>query len=246
MYGTKVDGEPLVNEESKVLDGTEHSFNLGRYQPAFTVSWRPVIFSFALPSRDKKEKKITAHRQSKVEKYDMKTLESLIPFTTHVIAAKRNTSIGLQALINGRYIVTEDYLNAVAKACEPTDEGKSPLEEDFEKYWPHELEYLPPTSSEPNPRGKEWFAPKPERLTVFDGWTMIFCEKVQYENFIGPITDGGGKLERFDLIPGQTTARELVDFVEKRDKGSTAVVRFRGKGDTEQWCAELSTQVSEM
>ena len=185
-------------------------------------------------------------RQSKVEQYDMKTLETFVPSTTHVVASKRNTAIGLQALVNGRYIVTEDYLDAVARACQSVNGGKSALEADFVKNWPDPMDYLPASSNEPIRREKEYFTPNSERQGIFEGWTFVFCEKVQYENFLGLITDGGGKLEKYNLIPGETTARRLVDFIEKRDKGNTAVIRFRGKGDTEEWCARLSTEVSQM
>lgn len=176
----------------------------------------------------------------------MKTLETFVPSTTHVVASKRNTAIGLQALVNGRYIVTEDYLDAVARACQSVNGGKSALEADFVKNWPDPMDYLPASSNEPIRREKEYFAPNSERQGIFEGWTFVFCEKVQYENFLGLITDGGGKLEKYNLIPGETTARRLVDFIEKRDKGNTAVIRFRGKGDTEEWCARLSTEVSQM
>lgn len=246
MYGTKVDGEPLGNEEIKILNGTEHILQLAKYEPNFTIRWQPIIFSFSLSTREKKDKKIMAQRQFKVEKFDMKTLEAFVPTTTHVVASKRNTAIGLQALVNGRYIVTEEYLNAVDKMCQPSDSGRSLLEEDFEKNWPDPMDYVPAPGNEPNPREKEYFTPKKERQNTFEGWTILFCENVQYENFLGPITDGGGKLERYDLIPGETTARKLVDFIEKRDTGNLAVVRFRGKGDTEDFCARLSTEVSEM
>lgn len=185
--------------------------------------------------------------QTKVEKYDIKTLEAFLPSTTHVVASKRNTAIGLQALVNGRYIVSEDYIDTILEVVEPSeDEDLSPLEQDFEKYWPDPMDYVPASTNEPNPRDKSLFAPKLERQHIFEGWKIIFCDKAQYENFLGLIADGGGKSERYDLVPKKTTARQLVDFVEKGNMGHTAIVRFRGKGPTEDWCAELATAVSEM
>ncbi|RPB21643.1 hypothetical protein L211DRAFT_827928 [Terfezia boudieri ATCC MYA-4762] len=246
MYGTQIDGEALGVGETKVLDGTEHTLKLANYDKLFRIKWQPIIFSFSLSTKEKKDKKVMAQRQSKVEKYDMKTLEAFVPTTTHVVASKRNTAIGLQALINGRYLVTEDYLNAVARACQPPEDEKSLLEDDFEKNWPDPMDFVPPPGNEPIPREKEYFEPKPERQTIFEGWTFVFCEKLQYETFLGPITDGGGKLERFEIIPGETTARKLVDFVEKRDHGNSAIVRFRGKGDTEDLYSQLSIEVSEI
>ncbi|KAI5808580.1 hypothetical protein DFH27DRAFT_539675 [Peziza echinospora] len=248
VCGTKLDGEPVGDGEQRELESTEHVLHLAKYEPAFRIKWQPAIFSFSLSTKEKKEKKIMGQRQSKVEKYDIKTLEVFTPSTTHVVASKRNTAIGLQALVNARYLVTEDYLDAIVKVAAPNSgsNNKSLLEDDFDLHWPNPMDYVPASSNEPNPREKEVFAPNPERQNIFEGWTVIFCEQVQYENFLGPITDGGGKLERYDLVVGQTTARNLVDFVEKRSNGNTAIVRFRGKGPTEEWCNQLSAQVSEI
>src|SRR5256714_1092986 len=47
-------------------------------------------------------------KRDRLEQLDIKTiLEYVTEWTTHVVAAKRNTGKGLQALINGRYIVDE-------------------------------------------------------------------------------------------------------------------------------------------
>lgn len=215
----------------------------------FRIYWKPFILSFSLTSKEKKDK-VMLGRQAKAEKHDIKTVETYVYTTTHVVASKRNTALGLQGLVNGKYIVTEDFLDAVVKVAEAGDgEARCPLEEDFDAHWPKPLDYIPPAGNEPNPREPELFLPDERRQNLFEGCTIIFCEKLQYETFLGPITDGHGKLERFDLDPGKTTARELVNFVEKRSSGSgiTTLVKLRpGKGNDPEWCAQLNSTVQEM
>ncbi|KAF8453740.1 hypothetical protein BDZ91DRAFT_786674 [Kalaharituber pfeilii] len=68
---------------------------------------------------EKKHKNVMTQWQPKVEKYDMKALEIY------------NIAIGLQVLVNGCYIIAVEYIDAVVKACQPAENTKSPLEEDF-------------------------------------------------------------------------------------------------------------------
>lgn len=197
--------------------------------------------------------------QKKVEALDIKTIATFVPETTHVVATKRNTALGLQALVNGRYIVANSYLDAIVEAAsvfgeEPGagkmektgEEVRSPLETDFDTNWPNPENYLPSYSNEPKDRESWRYKPNEKRKSLFEGYTFIFCEKAQYDNFLGPITNAHGKLEKFDLEPGQTTAEDLVKFVKKVGRGSRAVmVRFRGKKDLE-WENQLSTEVQEL
>lgn len=197
--------------------------------------------------------------QKKVEALDIKTIATFVPETTHVVATKRNTALGLQALINGRYIVTNSYLDAIVEAASVSgeesrtrkrektgEEARSLLESDFEANWPNPEDYLPAYSNEPKDREVWRYRPDERRESLFEGYTFIFCERAQYDSFLGPITNAHGKLEKFELVPGQTTAEDLVKFVEKVGQGSRAVmVRFRGKKDPE-WENQLSTEVQKM
>lgn len=222
------------------------------------------MISVSLSSRERKDKQVMGPYQKKVEALDIKTIATYVPETTHVVATKRNTAVGLQALINGRYIVTNSYLDAILEAASvpkrTIGEGsggngfgegggevlRSRLETDFDANWPNTEDYLPVYSGEPKDREPWRFRPNEKRKSLFGGYTFIFCEKAQYDNFLGPVTNAHGKLERFDLEPKRTTAEDLVKFVKKVGQGSQAVmVRFRGKKDPE-WENQLSTEVQEM
>ncbi|KAI4238480.1 MAG: hypothetical protein LQ352_007865 [Teloschistes flavicans] len=185
----------------------------------------------------------------------------IIDKTTHVVQSKRNTAKGLHALINGRYIVTESFIDALIYATVPTDldhdESLSPLEEDFDKNWPDAMQHVPPRGREPNERPVEIFAPNPERANVFDGYSFVFCEKSQFESLQPPITNGGGKAFLFKLQPRQTTTEELVGYVKnvageqglgELEDGSegkgVVVVKFRGGKDDFDWAAELGKEAS--
>lgn len=219
------------------------------------------MISVSLSSKERKDKQVMGPYQKKVEALDIKTVATYVPETTHVVATKRNTAVGLQALINGRYIVTNSYLDAILEAASVpkriiggesgSGEGggevlRSRLETDFDANWPNPEDYLPVYSGEPKDREPWRFRPNEMRKSLFEGYTFIFCERTQYDNFLGPVTNAHGKLERFDLEPKQTTAEDLVKFVKKVGQGSRAVmVRFRGKKDPE-WENQLSTEVQEM
>lgn len=224
--------------------------------------WNPVVISVSLSSKERKDKQVMGPYQRKVEALDIKTVATYVPETTHVVATKRNTAAGLQALINERYIVTNSYLDAILEAAstlKATEEGsagdgsreggevlRSRLETDFDANWPNPEDYLPVYSGEPKDREPWRFRPNEKRNSLFEGYTFIFCEKTQYDNFLGPITNAHGKLERCELKPHQTTAEDLVNFVKKVGQGSRPVmVRFRGKKDAE-WENQLSTDVQEM
>ncbi|KAL8909651.1 MAG: hypothetical protein Q9171_004956 [Xanthocarpia ochracea] len=198
-----------------------------------------------------------AHLQSRLEHTDIKAVGPyIIGQTTHVVQAKRNTAKGLQALINGKYIVYETFIDALVYATAPTDfdhdESLTPLEEDYRKYWPDPMQHVPPKGKEPNERPFEAFAPNPERANVFEGYSFVLCEKTQFETLQGPITNGGGKAMYFELKPGQTTTDELVGYVKSvaGEKGlgeledgsegkGVVVVKFRGDKGEFEWAAEL-------
>jgi hypothetical protein len=198
--------------------------------------------------------------RARLEDLDIKTV---IPYvsekTTHVVQNKRNTAKGLQALINGKYIVRESYIDALVYATTPQDleviESLSPLEEDFDAGWPDPADHLPPPGKEPVQRPAAAFAPNPNRLHIFEDYTFVFCDASQFENLSAPINSGHGKALLYQIENGKTTAQEIVQFMGNcignrgfhtgHDDGPKVVlVRFRAKGDYEAWSIELGNQVA--
>lgn len=168
----------------------------------------------------------------------------------------------MQALINGKYIVTESFVDALIYATTSgdldADESLSPLEEDYDKHWPDEMQHLPSKGNEPKERPAEKFAPDPGRINVFEGYTVVFCDKGQFDTLQPPITNGGGKALYFQLRSGQTTTDELVGFIKNvaGEKGlgeledgsegkGVVVVKFRGNSkDDYDWAVELGREAS--
>lgn len=201
--------------------------------------------------------------RSRLEDTDIKVINTyVIGSTTHVVQPKRNTAKGLQALINGKYIVTDSFVDALIYATTPgdldADESLSPLEEDFVHNWPDAMQHLPPKGNEPKERPAEKFAPDPERISVFEGYTVVFCDKVQFDTLQPPIVNGGGKALYFQLRSRQTTTDELVGFVKNvaGEKGlgeledgsegkGVVVVKFRGNTKEDlDWAARLGSEAS--
>ena len=200
--------------------------------------------------------------RTRLEDLDIKVLiPYIIGATTHVVSSKRNTAKGLQALINAKHIVAETYIDALIYATTPDNldelESLSPLEEDFDAGWPIPLSHLPAKSKEPSERPSEDFIPNPQRNSVFEGYTFVFCDLIQFETLQGPITNGGGKAFEFALVAGKTTTEEIVRYVKgiAGEKGlgefedgsegrGVVVVAFRGKKGFEDWVANLATQIA--
>ena len=200
--------------------------------------------------------------RSRLEDLDIKAITHyIIDKTTHVVASKRNTAQGLQALINGKYIVTDSFVDAVVYTATPGDldepESLSPLEEDFDANWPGALQHLPPRSKEPSQRPSEFFAPNPQRANVFEGYTFIFGDKTQFDTLQAPIANGSGKALLFTLNIRKTTAEDMVRYVKNvaGEKGlgefedgsegkGVVIVRFRGSKDAQDWAIDLGNQVA--
>lgn len=200
--------------------------------------------------------------RNRLEDLDIKAvIPYVIGVTTHVVSTKRNTAKGLQALVNGKYIVTETYIDALVYATTPENldelESLSPLEEDFDANWPNALEHLPAKSKEPSERPSEDFLPNTQRGNVFEGYTFVFLDTTQFETLQAPITNGGGKAVSFIPDPGKTTAEEIVRYVKSvaGEKGlgefedgsegkGVVVVRFRLKEKFADWAAEMDTTIS--
>ena len=200
--------------------------------------------------------------RNRLEDLDIKVVVPyVVGVTTHVVSTKRNTAKGLQALINGQYIVTETYIDALVYATTPENldelESLSPLEEDFDANWPNALEHLPAKSKEPSERPSEDFRPNAQRGNVFEGYTFVFLDATQFETLQAPITNGGGKALSFIPDPGKTTTLEIVRYVKSvaGEKGlgefedgsegkGVVVVRFRLKEKFADWAAQMDTSVS--
>ncbi|MCJ1224775.1 hypothetical protein MMC12_001420 [Toensbergia leucococca] len=263
-HGTDVDGEKVAKGGKKVLKGDEHTFQLGTSKEVFRIKWQPVVLSFSFSSKETKGgKDPLIPVRGRLEDLDIK---AIIPYiigkTTHVVAGKRNTAKGLQALINAKYIVTEAFVDALVYVTTPGNldelESLSPLEEDFDANWPDPLQYLPGQSKEPSLRPTEFFEPKPQRNNVFDGYTFVFCDQTQFEALHLPIANGGGKALQFNLEDGKTSADEVVRFVKNAagEKGlgefedgsegkGVVVVRFRGGKGFIDWATRVAEEVAQ-
>ncbi|KAL2823465.1 hypothetical protein BDW59DRAFT_148647 [Aspergillus cavernicola] len=256
-FGTTVNGEHIKGE-SKQLIGEEHTIKLGNYSHLVRIKWQPTVLTFSFSAKEDNAETL-AHYRSKVEDLGIKAIkEYLIDATTHVVQTKRNTAKGLQALVNGSYIVDYSFIDALVYAATPNDiddESLSPLEIDFDAAWPDEGEHLPPPGKEvgTNPVGS--FAPNPERSNVFEGYTFVFGTTSQYKNLRYMIAEGHGKALECKVQDGVTTAEEIVQFMknaagqkglgsERDGHGGVVLVRFRLQGEYEDWSIQLGNQVA--
>lgn len=256
--GTYLDGTKFTGT-SKILYNAEHSIQLGSYQQRFKITWRPTVLTFTHTDKQMRTNALEPYRE-KLEAFDIKVINDyLVDRTTHVVASKRNLPKVLQALVNARHVVTEDFINAlVGGATSPGLTGDdmlplaSPFEMDFEDAWPDAMKYVPPSAKEPNPRPPEFFAPDAARNNIFDGFTFVFSDTNQYANLEPPVALAGAKCLQYDIELGKTSIQEFTAYV--RDlagkKGSrlhsdaelkgVVVVRFRSKfPDTEQWAIDF-------
>ncbi|KAF3342414.1 hypothetical protein VD0002_g7543 [Verticillium dahliae] len=259
--GTTIDGEKYKGEKH-VVSNDAAEIKLGGCPDIFRLSWHPVVLSFGFTSREMREDPARRLRDM-LEQLDIKfTFDYNIQHTTHVVAKKRNTSKGLQALINGRYIVTDSFVDAIVAAALPPDGTEatdaSALEQDFQAYWPNPLEHLPPRGGEPVERPPDAYAPDEARKEIFEGYTFIFYDRNQYDNLLAPITNGGGKALHTEVTPEKTTVDDFVLFVktEAGEKGlgsfedgsegrGVVVVRFTpDKGDHTEWYASFFYETS--
>ena len=218
------------------------------------------MLSFSFSSKELKAKDPLVHVRSRLEDLDIKTIiPFVVGYTTHVVQNKRNTAKGLQALVNGKYIVRETFIDALVYAATPSDldnlESLSPLEADFDSAWPDAMEHLPAPGREAVVRPTEAFVPNPDRLNVFEGYTFVFGDPGQFENLQAFITDGHGRPLLYPIENNVTTAEEIVHFMEEtagpnglgsqRDgPGGVVHVRYHAKGRYEDWSVELSNQVA--
>jgi nibrin len=223
-----------------------------------SITWRPVVLSFSFTAKELKANPIPPLRNT-LEPLDIKLLVDYIrESTTHVVARKRNISKCLQALVNGRYIVDHTFIDAIISVTKSENDEISPLESDFESNWPNELDHLPPCGSESTQRTSNAYAPDPARQEIFDGYTFIFCNQSQFENLLGPITNGRGKALLRQVDPSTTKLEDFIRYVKDvaGEKGlgefedgsegkGVVVVRYQPvQGPASDWYANFARRVA--
>lgn len=231
--GTWVHGEKLKKGESQPLDRNDNKIRLGNYEQMFHIKWQPIVFSFpSLPRASRQlEDPLTEQRQF-LEPLGIKcVVDYIAQFTSHLVAKKRNTPTTLQALVNARYIVTDEYLKEVQSM------SLEALEQDFAANWPSEKPYSPPPANEPNPRPNKSpdFLPNSKRSEMFSQYTFIFSDPGQHANLMPTITGGGGKALCHEVDSQNPDAEDLMSYVrevagKKSDRGFKLSQQPKSKG----------------
>ncbi|TPX15244.1 uncharacterized protein E0L32_004521 [Thyridium curvatum] len=260
--GTLVNGVQIRGQAHVLTDEATNEIKMGHCSKLFRLTWNPVVLSFSFTAKELRADPWKDYRDD-LEQLDIKYIaEYDLSLTTHVVAKKRNTSKGLQALVNGKYIVTDSFIKAVLDAATPPADadgaGQSPLENDYEGNWPNELEHLPPRGEEPSNRPVDAYAPNKERKEIFDGYTFIFYDKKQHENLFAPITNGKGKALLREVVPHETQIDDFIRYVKEvagekglgefedgsEGKGVVVVKYAPAKGDTMDWYVNFVTSIS--
>ncbi|KAI2638622.1 hypothetical protein GGS21DRAFT_449239 [Xylaria nigripes] len=259
--GTKVNGQKYRNETC-TLSQDSNTLQMGSFEPIFRITWFPVVLSFSFTSNQLRTNPLARLRPS-LEQLDIKLLSEYdIQLTTHVVSKKRNTPKGLQALINGKYIVNDGFIDAIVNAASPEpvemESANSTLERDFDASWPEPMQFLPPPGEEPVPRQVEAFAPNPVRAQLFDGYTFIFYEQKQFDNLLAPITNGKGKALLNVVVAGKTQIDDFVRYVKgvagekglgefedgSEGKGVVVVKWMPSSEENVQWYADFFRSIS--
>ncbi|RDW73367.1 hypothetical protein BP6252_07274 [Coleophoma cylindrospora] len=261
--GTIVNDEQ-IKDRSYELSQEINVFQLGRYKHLFRITWVSVAFSFSFTSKEIKADPYTKLVES-LGPLDIKVLTDFERGkTSHVVANKRNTSKGLQALIDGKFIVNHGFVDTIIATATPQVpvtpevEELAPLEEDFDAAFPNALDFLPARGQEPTQRPSEAYAPNASRQDMFDGYTYIFYDGQQFNNLLAPITEGRGKALLREVIPNETTVDEFVRYVKEAagEKGlgefedgsegkGVVVVRFSpAKGPLQPWYEAFCKEVA--
>jgi DNA repair protein XRS2 len=227
-----------------------------------SIRWHPVVLSFSFTAKELRADPWERLRDS-LEQLDIKYSAEYEPDTTHVVSKKRNTSKGLQALINGKYIVTDSFITAIVDAAEipgDAEEGApSALEQDFEASWPNAIDHLPPRGEEPVDRPPEAYAPDDRRAEVFEGYTFVFYDSKQYDTLFPAISAGKGKALLREVIAGKTDIDDFIRYVKgvagEKGLGSfedgsegkgVVVVRYMPKTDEDyEWFARFLTSFAQ-
>ncbi|GAB7332188.1 hypothetical protein MBLNU13_g04050t1 [Cladosporium sp. NU13] len=239
--GTYLNGEKIC-QTSRTLDKLEYTIKLGNYEHEFHLKWQPVVLTFTGLSKSMKASSdpLEAHRK-KLEQSEVKLITEYVSSqTTHVIGKKRNTPPGLQALLQGRWLLAHSYVDALAKATASPgrDAGGNdrpcPLEEDFEANWPREEEHILPAALEPNPKPNEFLKPNRHRAELFANFTFIFMSQAQYDLLMPVVTSGSGKALLWDVEYEVSDAKDLVSYVKEvagaKGNGDFRLSQHTGKG----------------
>lgn len=183
------------------------------------IKWVPILFSFTSLKKAKRSDDALAPYCAILEPLDIKCLaEFASDSTSHTITAKRNTAAVLESLVNGRYLVTEAFVDALAAVGrKELPQHQSLLEIDFDAHWPKELDFLPPPGREPNPRSEhsDQYLPNEGRADMFNKYTFIFQSQAQYSSLMPVITGGGGKGLLFPVQPNETSISAMVEYVRE-------------------------------
>ncbi|EMC94571.1 hypothetical protein BAUCODRAFT_553229 [Baudoinia panamericana UAMH 10762] len=203
----------------RTLEGKEYTIRLGHYEPLFHLVWHPVIITLTgLGKKDKSE--VLAKHGRQVDGTDVKLLgEYVSNETTHVVAKKRNTAPGLQALVQGRWLVAQSWFDALAAVTKPAERNladeatPSLLEDDFDVHWPREEDHLLPAGAEPVPRPSDLLKPLTERAEVLQDFTFVFLAQGQYDQLLPVITCAHGKALLWEVHDGESRPEELVSYL---------------------------------
>jgi hypothetical protein len=258
--GTYIDGNLLQNG-SRELSSEKHSIRPGTFPSELLIRWSPCNLTFQLNKKELKAGALKA-KTNRLESLDVKvSADYLSHTTTHVVAGKRNTVKGLQALIQGKFLVGDSFVDALVYAATPADLGEeenlSPLELDFDKAWPREMDNLAPPGKEPTERPESSYTPDLKRASIFEDYQFVFLDRSQYDILLPAITTGQGKALHYELRYGSTTADELARYMrstaakkgfgdkdEDSPKGGTIMVRCEGHKGHEDWTADIINEVA--
>lgn len=256
--GTSVNGEVIKNT-SRELKDTENSIRPGTCPHEIVIRWQPCVLTFNLLKKEVKSG-VLKTKQTRVQGLDVKAVSDFSSeHTTHVVANKRNTAKGLLALVAAKHLVAESYIDALEYKATPTnlsqDENLSFLEIDFDSAWPDPEDHLPPPGKEPTIRSADCYQPDPSRATIFEGYTFVFGDQIQYDNLLPVVTTGHGKGILFKVANGETTTEELVQFLQNASgrkggddqtsaNGNAILVRWQGKDDFLEWTNALINETA--
>lgn len=199
-----------------------------------------------------------------LEPLDIKfTQDTDLADATHVFSKKRQNPRVLLALIKGKHVVNQGFIDAVARAAmsEADENGieTSPLERDYEGSWPDAAKHLPPRTDGPeSDQPDEAFAPDERRREIFDGYTFIFYDKKRHEDLSHVITSGKGKALLREVEPEKTDMDDFVLYVKSvaGEKGlgefedgsegrGVVVVRYLPQGlESSGWYLDFYNQVA--
>ncbi|KAK4554995.1 hypothetical protein LTR86_007761 [Recurvomyces mirabilis] len=248
--GTSLDGERF-SKASKTLDGSkpDHVIKLGSYEQVFKLTWLSVILSCASPGKPKHE--AFAAKREQLSGTDINIVAEYVSNeTTHAVVKSRNHPIGMQALLQARWMVDYAWLDAVSEVTRRTSpdangEPRSALEEDFDANWPREDQYLPPAKGEPVKRPDNYLLPRAERADVFQDFIFILLAQGQFDTLLPVITTGGGKALIWEANE-QSTTEDFLGYAkgvagkkgsgqynlnEQTGRGGVVIVRLNGDTD---------------